>query len=60
MGCIQTVTLVPCCHSTDAWAALCLSSSAEPTSDSETATVRTAAMVIMRLRHRLLKVSLKA
>ena len=27
---IHTVTRVPCCQSTEAWAALCLSSSADP------------------------------
>ena len=36
----------------EAWAALCFNNNAEPTSDSDTATVSTAAMVIMRLRHR--------
>ena len=60
VGCIQTVTRVPCCHWKEACAALCFKSSAPPTSDRETATVSTAATVIIRLRHRLLKVSLKA
>ncbi len=60
VGAIHTVTRVPCCHCTDACAALCLRSRAPPTSDSETATVNTAAIVIMRLRQRLLRVSLMA
>ena len=54
------VTRVPCCHWADAWAALCLRSNAEPTSDSDTATVSTAAMVIIRLRQRFDRVSLTA
>ncbi len=59
-GCIQTVTLVPCCHCEVAWAALCFNSRAAPTRDSETATVRTAAIVIMRFRQRFDNVSLTA
>ena len=59
-GSIQTVTRVPCCHCAEAWAALCFNKRAEPTSESDTATVSTAAMVIMRLRQRFPSVSLMA
>src|SRR5664280_1244600 len=60
LGCIQMLTRVPCCHVRDACAALCFSRSADPTSESDTATVKTAAIVIIRLRQRLEKVSLTA
>jgi hypothetical protein len=60
VGSIHTVTRVPCCHCADAWAALCLRSKADPTSDSDTATVKTAAIVIIRFRQRFPVVSLKA
>ena len=51
-GSIQTVTWVPRSRVPVALAEPWRSSSAAPTSDSETATVRTAAMVMSRLRHR--------
>ena len=52
LGSIQTVTLVPRSRVPVALAAPWRSSRAAPTSDSDTATVRTAAIVISRLRHR--------
>ena len=51
-GSIHTVTCVPRSHWPDAFAAPCRSSRAAPTKVSETATVRMAAIVIKRLRHR--------
>ena len=51
-GCIQTVTWVPRSSVPVALADPWRSSSAAPTSDSDTATVRTAAIVMRRLRHR--------
>ena len=52
LGSIQTVTWVPRSSAPDAFAEPCRSRSAAPTSDNDTATVRMAAMVISRLRHR--------
>ena len=42
----------PCCHWVVAWATPWRRRSDAPTSDNDTATVSTAAMVISRLRHR--------
>ena len=51
-GCIHTVTWVPRSHCPDALAAPCRNKRAAPTKVSETATVRTAATVMRRFRHR--------
>ena len=56
-GSIHTVTWVPRSHSPDAFAAPWRSNSAAPTRVSDTATVRMAATVISRLRHRFEPVS---
>ena len=56
-GFTQTMVWTPFCHSSVALEAPCLSSSAEPTRASDTATVRMAAAVIRRLRHRLVAAS---
>ena len=57
-GFTQTMVWTPFCHSSVALEAPCFISSDEPTSASDTATVRMAATVIRRLRHRLVAASL--
>ena len=56
-GSRKTSTFTPCCHLVVALETAWRSNSDAPTSDSDTATVRMAAMVIRRLRHRLEAVS---
>ena len=57
VGWTQTMVWTPFCHSSVALDAPCFNSSAEPTRASDTATVRMAAAVIRRLRHRLVAAS---
>ena len=57
LGLTKTRVLTPFCHCTVALAAPCLSRSDEPTRARDTATVRMAATVIRRLRHRLVTAS---
>ena len=56
-GFTQTMAWTPFCHCSVALDAPCLRSRAEPTRARETATVRMAATVISRLRHRLVAAS---
>ncbi len=56
-GLTQTMVLTPFCHCTVALDAPCFRSSEDPTRARETATVRMAATVIRRLRHRLVTAS---
>jgi len=56
-GFTQTMVWTPFCHNSVAFDAPCFSRSAEPTRASETATVKMAAAVIRRLRHRFVAAS---
>ena len=51
-GLSHTMTSTPCAHWVVAWATPWRSRSDAPTSDNDTPTVSTAAMVMSRLRHR--------